>query len=112
MNKSIKTMLTFGVLAVVIFSAVAISYQFDTVHNPFTRELDYYLQNTSWTHQSYPAACSSGYVVTALGDTVTCTQQTINGDTNKAIASINMTTFNITMETGIIYHNGTGIIIS
>ena len=34
--------------------------------------------NSTWEHQSYPAACSANYAVTALGDSVTCTDSWVN----------------------------------
>ena len=30
--------------------------------------------NSTWQHQTYPAACSDGYSITALGDSTTCTK--------------------------------------
>ena len=34
----------------------------------------YFNGNSTWSHQSYPAACSAGYAVTTIGDSNTCTE--------------------------------------
>ena len=57
--------------------------------------------NQSWEHFNYPAACTDGYSITKLGDSVTCTA------VGSVIATnVNMSEYNITNNNRISWSNG------
>ena len=52
---------------------------------------------SNWTYnQNYPAACSSGYAITALGDSTTCTDSWVNAGGDSMTGNLAMGDKNIT----------------
>ena len=52
--------------------------------------------NQSWEHQSYPAACSANYAITALGDSTTCTDSWVDASGDSMTGNLAMGNNNIT----------------
>jgi hypothetical protein len=64
--------------------------------------------NSTWIHQSYPAACPTGSAVTTLGDSVICTDYWVHKNGDTMTGNLNMSSNNITnSDGGITTHNST-----
>jgi len=58
--------------------------------------------NSTWQHQSYPAACPVGSAVTALGDSTTCTDSWLNSNGDNMTGNLMFDSFsNVSMVANI-----------